>query len=122
MDSGISLLLILPLRKANGGIHPIAVGETLRRLIAKVAVAELQGLAIRKLLPLQVGVGVSGTVDLAAHTSRALVRCSAMLQVDFANSFNCLDHTHFLTALEEFCPDLLPWAHWCYSKPTTSIL
>ncbi len=26
---------------------------------------------------------------------------------DFANAFNCLDHTHFLTALEEFCPDLL---------------
>ncbi len=41
-----------------------------------------------------------------------------MLQVDFANAFNCLDHTHFLTVLKEFCQDLLPWAHWCYSKPT----
>ncbi len=46
---------LFPLRKANEGIHPITVGETLRRLIAKAAVAKWQGLAIRKLLPLQVG-------------------------------------------------------------------
>ncbi len=101
-----------PLRKANCSIHPIAVGETLCRLITKVASS-----AVRKLLPFQVRVGVAGAVDLVAHTSHSLLRCSAMLQVDFKNAFSCLDHTHFLTALEELCPDLLPWAHWCYAKP-----
>ena len=47
---------LVPVRKKDQGIRPIVVGELLRSLIAKVALAEL-GEGLADLQPLQVGVG-----------------------------------------------------------------
>ena len=55
---------LTPLKKADGGVRPVAVGETLRRLVGKallstpVARAQVSGLT-----PVQVGVGVRSAAE-----------------------------------------------------------
>ena len=56
----ISCAQLAALPKPGGGLRPIAVGETIRRLTAKAAMAA-QGESIREALePVQVGVGTPG--------------------------------------------------------------
>src|SRR5271156_970441 len=49
---------LLPFKKADGGIRPIAVGLTLRRLVAKVACRLVTEKCTEVLKPCQMGVGV----------------------------------------------------------------
>ena len=49
---------LFPLRKTDGGVRPVAVGETLRRLTGKVLLATAVAKAqVAQLTPVQVGVG-----------------------------------------------------------------
>ena len=55
---------LTPLRKKDGGVRPIAVGEILRRLVGKAILST--GVAkeeVSSLTPDQVGVGVPGAVE-----------------------------------------------------------
>ena len=83
---------LVALRKKDGGIRPIAVGCTLRRLAAKCAsahaVKELPGL----LAPRQLGFGVSHRVEAAVHAAQIYLRNlqsdQVTMKVDFRNAFN----------------------------------
>ena len=52
------------------GVHPIAVGYTLRRLAAKSAYTYVTEERSRVLQPKQVGVGVAGGAEAANHAMR----------------------------------------------------
>lgn len=58
------------LKKKSGGIRPIAVGNTWRRLAAKVVVARITPQLIDHFSPHQLGVGVKGGAEIGAHTAR----------------------------------------------------
>ena len=49
-------------------MRPIAVGEVLRRLVSKCAMASVKQKAINQLSPLQLGVGVKGVCETVVHT------------------------------------------------------
>eukprot|EP00973_Karenia_brevis_P018974 2601049-Karenia_brevis.AAC.1 len=52
------------LKKEDGGIRPIAVGETLRRLVGKAFMAhDVVQLRLHKFVPHQLGVGVPGGAE-----------------------------------------------------------
>ena len=51
---------VIAFSKPNGGIRPIAIGNTLRRLTAKAAATVFKEVAKTKLFPRQLGVAVSG--------------------------------------------------------------
>ena len=58
------------LRKPDGGIRPIAVGSTLRRIVCKV-VSQRVAVPIGELLrPVQLGYGTRGGAEAAAHATR----------------------------------------------------
>ena len=82
------------LSKKNGGIRPIAVGYTLRRLVAKTACRLLCDRVVSKLAPTQLGFGVQHGSEAAAHAARTclqdLVPGKAILKIDFSNAFNSL--------------------------------
>ena len=61
---------LLALKKKDGGIRPIAVGYTWRRLAAKCANAYVVGRMSQALEPLQLGVGVPGGAEAAIHATR----------------------------------------------------
>lgn len=58
------------LKKKTGGIRPIAVGNTWRRLAAKVVVARITPQLIQQFSPHQLGVGIKGGAEIGAHAAR----------------------------------------------------
>ena len=58
------------LTKKSGGIHPIAVGCTLRRLAGKYACLHALESILALLSPHQLGFGVPGGADAAIHAAR----------------------------------------------------
>ena len=64
---------LLAIQKKGGGLRPIAVGETLRRLTSKCLSWAVQKAAYRTLTPLQLGVGVKCGCEAIVHSvSRTL--------------------------------------------------
>ena len=58
---------LLAMKKKNGGLRPIAVGEVLRRLTSKCLSRAVQSDSSDVLTPLQVGVGVKGGCEAVVH-------------------------------------------------------
>ena len=63
---------LLALKKKSGGIRPIAVGYTWRRIAAKCANCFATERLSEYLQPLQLGVGVRGGCEAAVHATRRL--------------------------------------------------
>ena len=112
---------LLALGKPAGGVRPIAIGDTIRRLTAKLLVVRYQRAAVEaRLLPLQVGVGLPGGAELIIHKARHWFQFAApgeaLLQLDFSNAFNCFHRGAMLSAVAEHCPAFLPYALACYGR------
>ena len=112
---------IIGIPKIPSGVRPIAIGETLRRLVAKCLVAESQGAVAELLLPLQMGVGVPSAGEILAHGVRAWAQSAGpdevAVLVDFANAYNTLDRQRMLDAFAERAPHFLKYAWFCYGAP-----
>ena len=85
---------ITPLKKPDGSVRPIAVGEVWRRWTAKCAMESVAVSAKSYFEPLQLGVGTRDGAVAAAHSVQTIVKeCGAdpslvMLKFDFTNAFN----------------------------------
>src|SRR5882757_4105176 len=105
-----------------GGLRPIAVGMTLRRLVAKVANTHAVRQCASFLSPRQLGVGVRGGCEAAVHAARSYLEgCSpgeGVLKVDFKNAFNCVRRGVVLEAVATHLPDLLPFVSSSYASPS----
>ena len=89
---------LIALSKKDNGIRPIAIGETLRRLTAKIAIASVQKAVSARLSPTQLGFGIAGGTKAAVHATRAFVETlnqnSVLIKLDFANAFNTIRRDH----------------------------
>ena len=107
---------LIALEKKSGGIRPIAVGYTLRRIAAKCANAYALATITDYLQPIQVGVGTPGGCVAAVHSSMRFLEnmpddyCIAKL--DFSNAFNSL-HIMLKTVLERM-PGIYKFCHLAY--------
>ena len=107
------------LPKKHGGVRPIAAGETLRRLVAKLLCRSVRQEA-RDLFPLQLGVGVQSGAEAAVHAARQwadrndVVGDRVLLKVDFSDAFNSVCRKAVLQAVWERLPALVPWVAWTY--------
>ena len=113
---------LIALGKPGGGVRPIAVGETLRRLVGKMLIRRYQQPVVDEvLLPLQVGVGLPGGAEQVIHKVRHWLLYAppgeGLLQLDFSNAFNCFDRGTLLQAVAISCPAFLPYATACYGQP-----
>ena len=109
------------LRKKDGGIRPIAVGSTYRRLATKVGLKSLSDELGQELRPIQLGYGTRGGCEAAFHASRQfachLSEDSVMVKLDMRNAFNTVRRDH-LKAVREFAAPLYPLLWQAYSQPT----
>ena len=109
-------------RKKDGGVRPIAVGEVLRRLVAKTLSKETQEAAQRYLWPLQVGVACPLGAECAIHTAAQWTQRHrhtpdhVFLKVDFSNAFNHINRDKMLTQVRQHFPELARWCHYCYGR------
>ena len=114
---------LVALRKKEGGIRPIAVGNTLRRLVAKCAGHCVTGTMQTHLAPKQLGYGTPLGGEAAAHAARIYLHNMApdhlMLKLDFRNAFNCLRRDRMLEAVRNWAPELFPFIHSAYEKPSS---
>ena len=112
---------LIPLRKKDEGVRPVAVGDVLRRIVGKCllhhpTVAE----QVRTLQPLQLGVGVSMACPTVAHALQRAVAelpCDgnwAVLQVDVANAFNTVLRPAILQGARDLAPAVVPWLQFCH--------
>jgi len=108
------------LTKKDGGIRPIAVGCTLRRLVAKTASKLVQEKMAAKLAPIQLGFGVKQGTEAATHAAHRFLRDlrpgQALLKLDFVNAFNTISREEILHTLREDLPELYPFISTCYSS------
>ena len=95
------------LRKKDGGVRPIAIGNTLRRLISKVAVRGCAETCNNLLRPNQLGFGVRLGADAAVHATRSFIEShcnnTVLLKIDFANAFNSIYHEKFSQLQVNIC-------------------
>jgi Reverse transcriptase (RNA-dependent DNA polymerase) len=115
------------LAKPNGGVRRIAVGELIRRLVAKCLMARVRQPAQALLAPLQQGVAVKVGAEAIVQTVRRLMTHHldaavspdwALLQVDFSIDFNLVWRDVFCQSTLEHFPALGPWVTWCYYYPS----
>jgi hypothetical protein len=114
---------LMALVKAGGGLRPIAIGETIRRLVSKCCCEATVEDAKVIFGPLQVGVATQGGAEASVHAVRKLAEefgedpGKIMLKVDFSNAFNLVDRTQMLAQVYEKLPSLYRWVEFCYSHP-----
>ena len=109
---------LIALRKKGGGVRPIAVGQTLRRLAAKCVGSRVLQSMGAYLAPLQLG-----GAEAAAHAARLYLNNTQpdhpLLKLDFRNAFNTLRRDKMLEAVLEYAPDLFPFVHSAYERPSS---
>ena len=101
---------LIVLQKKDGGIRPIAVDYTLRRLTAKCANFFVIKRRNEELQPTQVGVGVSGSAEAVVHATRRLMSSlpdnHVFVKLDFLNAFNSVRRDTILANVAVKMPEL----------------
>ena len=112
---------LVALRKKDKTPRPIAVGEVLRRLVAKCLLATDETSAeLASLVTHQLGVGVPDACSLITQTIQGLLPRLpvdgdwVLLQVDLKNAYNSVLRFPALQTCATTCPSLLPWSRWTY--------
>lgn len=117
---------LIPFNKKDGGLRPIAVGLTLRRICSKLCVDQIKEKAILNLSPTQVGFGVSGGAESLVHSVRHFLQTmkpnECLVKLDFSNAFNSLERNAFLTEIHSNYPDIFNYVSASYEHPSTLLL
>ena len=114
---------LIALGKKDGGVRPIAVGCTLRRLASKCACNSVKQAMAALMAPHQFGFGIPLGAEAAVHATRVYLQDMPdhhlLLKLDFRNAFNSLRRDKMLLAVCEKAPQLFPLVHSAYSAPSS---
>ena len=114
--------LLMALNKKSGGIRPIAVGVTLRRLASKCANTHGAARMAPLFGPRQLGVGIRKGCEAAIQSARRYLQSLApdhiMVKLDFANAFNSLHRSDMLLSIRDRLPELYAFCLSSYAQPS----
>ena len=112
--------LVTAFNKKEGGVRPIAVGEVVRRLTAKCATQSVKKNFSDVFAPNQLGFGVTGGAEAAAHATRSFVQnansTDVLLKLDFSNAFNTMRRDHVAFCISKEVPELMPFYAMSYEN------
>ena len=113
---------LYPLRKKDGGVRPVAVGEVMRRLVAKCFCARFKASSEELFVEAgQVGVGTRGGAEAAVIAVRTALQKGGgrlwTLKVDLENAYNSVDRGSILRAVKRYFPEMEAWYRFCYQSP-----
>jgi hypothetical protein len=108
------------LSKKDGGIRPIAIGSTFRRLASKLGCYYLSGEISNYLKPKQLGFGTRSGCEVAVHPVRSYLTnypAEVFLKIDVKNTFNSveLERDSRLLMVNNKIPLIYPYLWQCYS-------
>jgi hypothetical protein len=111
------------LKKKEGGIRPIAVGSTFRRLVAKLGCRAVRERMAEYLQPHQLGFGTQRGCEAAIHATRMFAAQPGnadcvIIKLDVKNAFNTVERDVLLGEVEENIPSLYPFLHQVYHSPS----
>ena len=113
--------LLIPLDK-NPVIHPIGVGEILRRIIAeKVLVSSTRNNIVDSVGLLQVCAGHEAGCEALIHAMNDIFQdeqTETVVLVDAASVFNAVNCKAFLHNINTICPPMATFVCNCYSRPS----
>ncbi len=113
---------LFALKKKTGGLRPIAIGYLWRRLASKGANAHAIPKVTPYLSPKQLGVAVPGGAEAAVHASRRFLSSMepdcVFVKLDISNAFNSLHRDRMLSSINTLLPELAPYCHLAYEKPS----
>jgi hypothetical protein len=104
-------------------LRPIAVGETIRRMLGNLHCRALSG-DIRNLLSNfhQFGVAVPAAADAISSAARrfalSMPSSYAIVKLDFRNAYNCVFRQVFVDRVTQHFPVLLPYVRLAYGNPS----
>ena len=116
------------LRKKDGGIRPIAVGNVFRPFATKIAAKRVMPELRRQIPPVQLGVGISGGCEAAAHTVHAFVQppvvpgSIVLVKLDMKNALNTVGRDHFLEVCSSRAPSILRLASTAYAMSSHLVI
>lgn len=107
------------LLKKNGGIRPIAVGNTIRRLSSKISCNRIRDDASKYLGPRQMGFGIRGGAEAIVHSARDFLLSpnnedSILVKLDYSNAFNSIFRTKMIQIVKEKYPKMFAYISQCY--------
>jgi len=109
---------LIAVSKKDGGIRPICVGYTLRRLAARCANSYVITRRSQALQPQQLGVGISGGTEAAVHAARRLVSNLPagymVVKLDFSNAFICVRRDLILDSIATNIPEIYRLVYSAY--------
>jgi hypothetical protein len=113
---------LIALKKKAGGIRPIAIGNTLRRLVSKCASSYGIGSLTEYFHPHQLGVGIPCGCEAAVHSARrylsSMPEGHAFVKLDFSNAFNNISRSSMLSAIRDRLPELFSYCFSSYGNPS----
>ncbi|KAL0208493.1 hypothetical protein P9112_011080 [Eukaryota sp. TZLM1-RC] len=112
------------LNKPGGGVRPIAVGESITRLLAIISFKRVKSSAINFFRPYQFAIGIPDGTTCAALCTDLLFNQKGenyLLNIDFKNAFNSVFRSSILQELELHYPPLLPYFKLMYGSPSNLI-
>ena len=116
----VSTATLISLAKKCGGIRPIAIRDTLRRLTTKCISRRMLEKFKEYFWPFQLGAGVKHGSEAAAHVARDFIECverdQAVVKNDFANAFNSVRRDVVLKAINEHAPEIFSFVKLCYEE------
>ena len=119
---------LVPIEKADGGIRPIALGDTTIRLFGRMVTTRYTPVALKQFGVIQLGYGIADGVAVAAHSlqsvaNRVLQDNSDMILVgdDKHNAFNSISRKVIDDKLQETLPQLVDFFRWSYGESSDLI-
>lgn len=111
------------LQKKCGGIRPIAVGNSWRRISAKIACRKVASVLSNLFLPNQLGVGIKNGAEAGAHAARIYYTSKhssirVFIKIDIRNAFNELRRDVLLDKVKSTIPEIFNFVEHCYGAPT----
>jgi hypothetical protein len=113
---------LIPLVKKDNGVRPIAVGEIIRRAVAKCAMKSVKDKLDGMFVPFQMGVGIPHGLESIIHGAAAYIEANGnsteltTLQIDFSNAFNLVSRERMFAEVRKLCPSLSAYVEWLYSQ------
>ena len=112
---------LMALAKPDGGIQPIAMGMSLRRLGAKCIMLDLNSFRAQEFQPSQLGVSTPKGAECAVHTLRSYLdmesnKNKVLLKIDFKNAFNSIQRDVFLPIIHRKLPNIYNYVYQNYGQ------
>ena len=115
---------LIALGKEDGGVRPIAVGFTLRRLAAKIVMFDHGDFCKAEFQPNQLGVGSPKGAETAVHALRSYLQNpetqdKVLLKIDFRNAFNSIRRDKILSLVKNKIPKIYNFVNQCYAEKSS---